>query len=199
MRDSEIVFHNKHGSGQSLIDWYTKDNFREPKDFASWVHMSMVMQAYGIGIRIHATRRAMPYSMGSLYWQLNDAWPAFSWSSLDFYGQWKALHFRARELYATVGVYIHGGGSWKRTKILNADLVRVSIVNDNRHGIEGDFYLELLTFEGRSVARLQDRIKIPKVKKQDFDFTFDGVNIDSKTMYVRAKYTLTDGKVYEAV
>ena len=38
--------------------------------------------------------------MGTLYWQLNDCWPVASWSSIDFYGNWKALHYRAKELFA---------------------------------------------------------------------------------------------------
>jgi beta-mannosidase len=40
--------------------------------------------------------------MGSLYWQINDLWPVFSWASVDYYGQWKALHYRGREAYRDV-------------------------------------------------------------------------------------------------
>jgi beta-mannosidase len=49
-------------------------------------YLSLCMQALGVGTRIEALRRSMPHTMGSLYWQFNDVWPAFSWSSIDYYG-----------------------------------------------------------------------------------------------------------------
>ncbi len=42
----------------------------------------------------------MPKSMGCVFWQYNDCWPAISWSSVDYYGRWKALHYMARRFYA---------------------------------------------------------------------------------------------------
>jgi beta-mannosidase len=57
-------------------------------------------------MRIEAIRRNMPQSMGSLYWQFNDLWPVFSWSSVDYYGQWKALHYTAKRLYDNVVISV---------------------------------------------------------------------------------------------
>lgn len=101
-----IGFHNKHVSGMYLIRKYVTNTFKEPSTFEDFTYLSMCMQAYGISIRIESTRRMIPYSMGSLYWQLNDVWPSFSWSSIDYYGQWKALHYRAKKLYDGVMISI---------------------------------------------------------------------------------------------
>jgi beta-mannosidase len=48
---------------------------------------------------------AKPMSYGTLYWQMNDAWPAISWSSIDYYGRWKPLQYMAKRLYPDVVVY----------------------------------------------------------------------------------------------
>jgi beta-mannosidase len=42
--------------------------------------------------------------MGTLYWQINDIWPVASWSSLDYGGQWKLMHYMARRFYLPVNV-----------------------------------------------------------------------------------------------
>jgi beta-mannosidase len=74
--------------------------FHEPKDFESTLWLSQITQAYGIEYGVLGWRREMPRSMGSIFWQFNDTWPGTSWSSVDYFGRWKALQYRARDFYS---------------------------------------------------------------------------------------------------
>ena len=94
--------HQKHGRGTKLIDDFIQKYYPNPVTFADYVYMSQLSQAYGMEMAIEAHRTAKPYNMGTLYWQLNDAWPVTSWSSIDYYGNKKALQFKLKELYAPV-------------------------------------------------------------------------------------------------
>ena len=94
--------HQKHGRGTKLIDDFIQKYYPVPVTFADYVYMSQLSQVYGMEIAIEAHRTAKPYNMGTLYWQLNDAWPVTSWSSIDYYGNKKALQYKLKELYAPV-------------------------------------------------------------------------------------------------
>ena len=90
LSDASFANHQKHARGFSLIREYMERDFPIPSKGADYVYMSQVLQAYGMTKGIYAHRRAKPYNMGTLYWQLNDCWPAVSWSSIDGLGNWKA-------------------------------------------------------------------------------------------------------------
>jgi beta-mannosidase len=94
--------HQKNASGNSLMVGQMLDTFRLPKDFDSLVYLSMALQAEGIRYGVEHWRRHPNRVAGTLYWQLNDCWPVASWSSLDYFGRWKALHYAARRFYAPV-------------------------------------------------------------------------------------------------
>ena len=94
--------HQKNASGNSLMVGQMLDTFKLPKDFTSLVYMSMVLQAEGIRYGVEHWRRHTDRVAGILYWQLNDCWPVASWSSLDYFGRWKALHYAARHFYAPI-------------------------------------------------------------------------------------------------
>jgi beta-mannosidase len=102
--------HQKNASGNALMVGQMLDTFRLPRDFESLVYLSMVLQAEGIRYGVehwrrhclarHAMTQHTRRVAGTLYWQLNDCWPVASWSSLDYFGRWKALHYAARRFYA---------------------------------------------------------------------------------------------------
>ena len=92
--------HNKHPVGFETIDEYMRRDYKVPADLNNYVFVSQLLQAEGMKTAIEAHRRAMPNCMGTLYWQLNDCWPVVSWSSIDYYGNWKAFHYYLRKLYA---------------------------------------------------------------------------------------------------
>ncbi len=94
--------HQKNASGNTLMVAQMLDTFRLPKDFESLVYLSMVLQAEGIRYGVEHWRRHTDRVSGTIYWQLNDCWPVASWSSLDYFGRWKALHYAARRFYAPV-------------------------------------------------------------------------------------------------
>lgn len=92
--------HQRSYKGNGLIMSQMTDTFRMPKDFPSLVYLSMVLQAEGIRYGVEHWRRHKERVGGILYWQLNDCWPVASWASLDSFGRWKALHYKARHFYA---------------------------------------------------------------------------------------------------
>jgi len=94
--------HQRSGSGNGLMVSQMTDTFRMPKDFQSLVYLSMVLQAEGIRYGVEHWRRNRARVSGTLIWQLNDCWPVASWSSIDYFGRWKALHYAARKFYAPI-------------------------------------------------------------------------------------------------
>ncbi|MBQ8958701.1 MAG: glycoside hydrolase family 2 protein [Bacteroidales bacterium] len=102
-KDAEVVAaHQKHARGTRQIDDFIRKYYPYSDDFEEYVYLSQLSQAYGMEIAIEAHRTAKPYNMGTLYWQLNDAWPVTSWSSIDYYGNKKALQYKLKTLYAPV-------------------------------------------------------------------------------------------------
>jgi beta-mannosidase len=102
--------HQRSGSGNGLMVGQMTDTFRMPKDFQSLVYLSMVLQAEGIRYGVEHWRRHRERVSGTLIWQLNDCWPVASWSSIDYFGRWKALHYAARKFYAPVLLSVEDKG-----------------------------------------------------------------------------------------
>jgi beta-mannosidase len=92
--------HQRSGIGNSVIMHYMLQWFRLPVGFENTIWTSQILQGLGIKYAVENWRRNMPRGMGTLYWQLNDNWPVASWSSLDYHGRWKALHYMAKKFYA---------------------------------------------------------------------------------------------------
>lgn len=98
--------HQKSSIGNELIRTYMERDYIVPEKFEDFVYVGLVMQGRGIRRGLEAHRRNRPYCMGSLYWQLNDSWPVVSWSGIDYYGNWKALHYQAKRAFAPLAVSV---------------------------------------------------------------------------------------------
>jgi beta-mannosidase len=73
-----------------------------PNGLEETLWMTQISQAMCIQYACEHARRMQPRMMGVLYWQINDIWPCASWSSIDSFGRWKALHYLARRFFAPV-------------------------------------------------------------------------------------------------
>ncbi|MGO4709911.1 glycoside hydrolase family 2 protein, partial [Chryseobacterium sp. 2TAF14] len=99
LENPTIKAHEKNARGFEIIQKYMERDYIVPKDFVKYNYVSQLLQARGMQIAIEAHRRAKPYNMGTLYWQLNDCWPVISWSSIDYSGNWKALHYQVKRSF----------------------------------------------------------------------------------------------------
>ena len=133
--------HQKHSRGFQIIRDYMERDFPVPDNAEDYVYMSQLLQAYGITKGIEAQRRAKPYNMGTLFWQLNDCWPAVSWSSIDFFGNWKALHYKAKRSFENVLI---------SSKVEN-DTLKTYIVNDDFQVHSGTLSVVVIDFSGNVI------------------------------------------------
>jgi beta-mannosidase len=144
--------HQKYdgGNGNTRLAMYVEREYGQPKDFPALVYLSQVMQAEGIGLAARHLRASRPRSMGSLYWQLNDVWPAISWSGIDYHGRWKALQFHARRFYAPL----------LATALREHGRTRVTLVSDRTTPVQAHWRLRVMDFAGRLLAEQQHEVTL---------------------------------------
>jgi beta-mannosidase len=150
--DSPVMMsHQKNHGGNERILTYMLREYPEPKDFASFVYISQVQQAEAIKVGAEHLRRNRPRTMGALFWQLNDCWPVASWSSIDYFGRWKALHYYARRFYADllISPFAHDGA------------VDVYIVSDKLQATAGQVRTQLLDFDGKTLLDKTQDVQVP--------------------------------------
>lgn len=161
--------HQKHVRGFQLIDEYMKRDFPIPTNTKDYVYMSQLLQAYGVTKGLEAQRRAKPYNMGTLFWQLNDCWPSVSWSSIDFFGNWKALHYKAKKTFENVLI----------SSKINDNVLENFVINDNLKAIVDTLHLKLIDFSGKElwsfskeVTALENSSKlVQEILLNDIDIT----------------------------
>jgi beta-mannosidase len=143
--------HQKHPTGYELIDEYLLRDYRKPKDFESYAYVSQLLQAEGITRAAEAHRRAMPWCMGTLYWQLNDCWPVVSWSSRDYYGEPKALHYFIKKSYRTLLL----------SAAMDSSRLKLYVVSDSLESFPANLRIRLMTLTGEILSEHQRTIRIP--------------------------------------
>ncbi|HET8838525.1 MAG TPA: glycoside hydrolase family 2 TIM barrel-domain containing protein, partial [Flavobacteriaceae bacterium] len=152
LNDPLFANHQKHSRGFQIIEDYMARDFPVPQNAEDYVYVSQLLQAYGITKGIHAQRRAKPYNMGTLYWQLNDCWPSVSWSSIDYLGNWKALHYQAKKTFENVLI---------STEEKN-DSLNIFLMNDTFEKIEDSLSLKLMDFDGDVIYEKQLSAESPE-------------------------------------
>ncbi len=133
-----IKSHQKHTRGFQLINEYISRDYPEPLTAIDRIYLSQLTQARGITMGIEAHRRAQPYNIGTLYWQLNDCWPAISWSSIDYLGNWKALQFKAKKSFENLLISFE----------IKDNKVSTFIVNDHLGSVTDTLKLKIIDFSG---------------------------------------------------
>ncbi|MDP5078394.1 MAG: glycoside hydrolase family 2 protein [Nonlabens sp.] len=167
--------HQKHPRGNALIKEYMGRDFPVPEGSEDYVYVSQLLQSYGISKAMIAQRAARPRSMGTIYWQLNDCWPVVSWSSIDYLGNWKALHYQAARDFSNVVA---------TTKKVNNTL-QTTILNDHLVAISGGLRIELKKFDGTTVYDNTQQVTIKPASSELLLITnLDGVQYDLENHYV---------------
>ncbi len=150
--DSEVMrAHQKSWVGNRVIGEYIERYYNAPKSFEELVYLSQVVQGMGMRIGFEAQRRSRPYCMGTLYWQINDVWPVASWSSIDSYGNWKALHYQAQRAFASPALSVQAKG----------DTLLYYVMSDEIKSQEAVCHTTLMDFHGKVLQKTSDKLTIP--------------------------------------
>ncbi len=143
--------------GNRLIATYMDREYKHPKDFESYLYVSQLLQAEGVKIAIEAHRRNRPQCMGTLYWQIDDCWPVASWSSIDYYGRWKALHYYVKKAYANLLI----------TPYAENGILGIHIVSDLLQPQDATLNIKVIDFDGKVLSELAESLRLePNVSKK---------------------------------
>jgi beta-mannosidase len=156
---SEVMkSHQRSSIGNGTIEYYMLQDYKKPKDFESFLYVNHVLQAEGIKFALEGHRRASPFCMGSLFWQINDCWPVASWSSTDYYQHWKALQYFAKKGFEPVLV----------SPYTTTDSVKIGIINDKLTEIKAQLVAKVIDFDGKEIWKESKDVVVPANSSNSF-------------------------------
>lgn len=130
--------HQRSENGYAKMMVYMAQYFRYPESMSDLVYASQLLQAQAMRYAVEHWRRNRGECMGAVVWQLNDCWPVSSWSSIDYFGRWKALHYFEKRFFAPVLVSCCEEGLLSQNPYLNGrpyrleKSIRIHVANETR-------------------------------------------------------------------
>jgi beta-mannosidase len=193
--------HQRNASGNLIIFEYISRLYRYPSGYASVAYLSQLNQAYCMKIGVEHFRRSMPRTMGALYWQLNDCWPVASWSSLEYGGHWKALHYEAKRFYAPalVSAHVPGDETVNHDNSIRSTIhdLHVHTVYDGIEDTSGRLEWSLCRLDGTILRRGAKPVKLSygkSTRQLSFDFARELAKHGAPNLYFRVALAIA-GKI----
>ena len=153
-----------------------------PNGFENFIYLSQVQQALAIKTGVEFWRHLRPVCMGGILATMTTG-PSPSWSSIEYGGHWRQLHYHAKRFFAPViGTAFQKDGK-----------VEVWAVNDHLKPIQAKATLKVHDFNGKvlKTLRFQARVKAQGTHKyktfsvEDLapqaDACFMTIDIEAKT------------------
>ena len=159
--------HQKNPAANGKILYYLSETFRYPKDLESLIFLSQILQGYAMKEATEHWRRNRGRCMGTIYWQINDCWPVASWSSIDYFGRWKALHYFARRFFAPVMISCCEEGEMTQRPSCVSEYhdieksVRLCVSNETRREISGIVRWALRDASSGVLRSGEERVRVP--------------------------------------
>lgn len=155
---TESMVHREHQeNGLIYLNHMMEQNLRLPSNgsidrLEDYIYLSQIHQSMAIKIETEFYRRDRDirndgngFTMGALYWQLNDIWPTVSWASVEFGGKWKMLHYFARKMFDNLLVDV-----WEENHQLNVAIIR----DDHIDNLYDQFTVQIDIFDWSSTSPL---------------------------------------------
>lgn len=159
--------HQRNASANGKIMNYMQQTFLYPSDFGTLLYASQLLQAEAIRYGVEHFRRNRGRCMGTVVWQLNDCWPVASWSSIDYYGRWKALHYYEKRFFAPVMLSCEEEGLLTQDANVNAQpyevkkSVRLNVANETREDIQVTVRWALRDAKARVKREGEQEVAVP--------------------------------------
>ncbi|MFF2093922.1 glycoside hydrolase family 2 protein [Paenibacillus sp. NPDC058174] len=193
--------HQKNGTGNEKILYYISEYFKLPKNFDTLLYVSQLIQAEGMRNAVEHWRRNRGRCMGAIYWQLNDIWPVASWSSLDYFGRWKAAHYSTKRYFAPVLASACEEGTSVALHVSNETLEPVEgkltwrLLNHRSEVIQsGEQAVAVDALATKEIVALDFASVLDSKQKQrqsylEFDFIVNGQSVSGGTVqFVKSKH-----------
>ncbi len=159
--------HQRNASANGVIASYLSQTYLYPSTLDTFVYASQLLQAQAIQYGVEHWRRSRGRCMGAVIWQLNDCWPVISWSSIDYFGRWKALHYYAKRFFAPVLVSCHEEGILSQETNVNAEpfdlkkSARLNVSNETRQPFTGTVSWALRRPDASVICEGQQMVEVP--------------------------------------
>ena len=193
--------HQKNKSANQKIINYIGSMFKYPKDLENISYLSQVIQAEAVRYCVEHLRRNYPRCMGSIYWQLNDCWPVASWSSIDYYGRYKALQYYSKKFYNPVLLSIEESNTQSTDYLQNegTQTANIYLTNETNNSLSGRYLVELLDLEGNLIEYSESDFEVQPFSSTKLLTKTYSLSLDNQMNSVlRVRLYGSDKNVYES-
>ena len=160
--------HQRNGAANGKIMAYLAQTYKYPNSFDDLLYASQLLQAEAIRYGVEHWRRNRGRCMGAIIWQLNDCWPVASWSSIDYFGRWKALHYAAKRFFAPIMISAEEEGELSQNPKINEyrtapieRSVRLNVANETMQDVTGVVHWALRTADAAIVREGSVELTVP--------------------------------------